>query len=359
MKSIAITLLLISAAPVRAEIKTQEKTQVQFPGMLGRMMNLFGGKAMREGATDTVAVKGNRKITINDQTGRIVDLDEEKIYELDVKGKTYRVLTFEDLRRQMEEAQQRAMEAQKTQTQTQPETKSQPQPDPNAKQVQIDVDLKESGQKRDINGYDCREVVMTITVHEKGKTLEQSGGMVMTTHQWLGPRIAALKEIEEFDRRYAEKLRGPAFGMPSLADSPSADQFAAATAMYPMMKDAIGKFNAENVNMDGTPVLTSMTMESVASPEQIAQQQQQQQQQSTAQKNDTQETNVPTSIGGLLGGLGRRAVRNRTQQQQQQQQETNTPGRATVMTMNHELIHVATSVSAGDLAVPGGFKEKK
>ena len=354
MKPITLAVLLISSLPLAAEIKTQEKTQVQFPGMLGRMMNLFGGKAMQEGTVDTVAVKGNRKITLSDQTGRIVDLEEEKIYELDRKGKTYKVVTFEDIRRQMEQAQEQAKQAQKSQPQ--PEAKAQPQPDPNAKQVQVDFDLKESGQKKNINGYDCREVVMTITVHEKDKTLQQSGGMVMTTHQWLGPRIAGLKEIEDFDRRYAEKLRGPAFVMPSLADSPSADQFAAASAMYPMMKDAIGKFNTENVNMDGTSVLTSMTMESVASPEQMAQQQQQQQQQqSTAQTNDTQ--NVPTSIGGLIGGLGRRAVRNRTQQQPQP--ENNAPGHTTVMTMNHELINVATAVSAGDLAIPSGFKERK
>ena len=325
--------------------------------MMGRMMNFFGGKAMREGTIDTVAVKGNRKISINGDTGRIVDLDEEKVYELDLKSKTYRVLTFDDLRRQMEQARERARQSeQKPQPQTAP---AQPRQDPNAKQIQIDFDRKETGQKKTINGYDCREILTTITVREKDKTLEESGGMVMTTHEWLGPRIEAMREIQEFDRRYAEQLRGPLFAaMPSLATSPSADQFAAAAAMYPMMTDAIGKFSAENVNMEGTSILTSMTMESVASKEQLAEQQKQQQQQA-AQTDNTQTTNVPTSIGGLLGGLGKRAVRNKTQQQQQQQQENSTPGRATVMTMNHELITVTTAVTPADLAIPQGLKEKK
>ena len=232
MKPIAITLVFLSAGLLRAEIKTQEKSQMQFPGMLGRMMNLFGGKSMREGVVDTVAVKGNRKITINDMTGRIVDLDEEKVYDLDMKAKKYKVMTFDELRQQMEQAQQRAKNEQEK---TQPSTASKSEPNSNAKQMQIDFDLKETGQKKNINGFDCREVVMTITVREKDKTLEQSGGMVMTTHQWLTPRIAAMKEITDFDSRYAEKLRGPSFAI-----MPSADQMAAAAAMYPMLTDAIG-----------------------------------------------------------------------------------------------------------------------
>jgi hypothetical protein len=55
--------LLCSTIALRADIKTQVKDQVQFAGALGRMMSIFGGKAMREGVTDTIAAKGNRKIT--------------------------------------------------------------------------------------------------------------------------------------------------------------------------------------------------------------------------------------------------------------------------------------------------------
>ncbi|HLH38601.1 MAG TPA: hypothetical protein VKX39_05590 [Bryobacteraceae bacterium] len=349
MKVVTGALLLLSAVSLRAEIKTQEKSQVQFPGMLGRMMNIFGGKAMREGVVDTVAVKGNRKITLNDTTGQIIDLDEEKIYNLDMRSKTYQVRTFDDVRRQMEQAQEQARQAQQKQ-QPASEPKSATPPPSDAKQMQIDFDLKQTGQTRNINGYDCREVVMTITVHEKGKTLEQSGGMVMTTHEWLTKKIDAMKEIADFDRRYAEKLHGPTF-----AAMPSADQMAAAAAMYPMLTEALGKFNVENVNMDGTPILTTMVTESVASAEQIQQQQQQQQQQN-AQSNDS--GGIPTSVGGLIGGLGRRAIRNRAQKQQQQQQENSAPGRATVMTLNNEVIQIATQVSASDLAIPAGFQQK-
>lgn len=338
MKPFSIVLLLCSAAVLRADIQTQEKDQVQFAGALGRMMSIFGGKAMREGVTDTIAVKGNRKITFNDTVGTIIDLDEEKVYQLDMKAKTWKVLTFDDVRRQFEQAEQRAKKAE-----DKPQEAAEPANNPDAKQIQIDFDVKDTGEKKNINGYDCHEVVITVAVHEKDKTLEQSGGMVLTTHEWLAPRVPSMQEIADFDRRYAEKLHGPTY-----AAMPSADQMAAAAALYPMLAPALGRLNAERVNMDGTPVLISMVTESVASPEQ-------QQEQEKAQQNDSSR-GVPTSVGGLIGGFGRRALASRAQKKQQP--ENTTPGRATVMTINHELMKAVTAVSAADVAIPSGFKQK-
>ena len=51
-------------------------------------------------------------------------------------------------------------------------------------------------------GYDARQVITTVTVREKGSTLEDAGGAVMTVDSWLGPEIPALKELAEFQMRY-------------------------------------------------------------------------------------------------------------------------------------------------------------
>jgi hypothetical protein len=104
---IALALVTL-AAPVHAEVKTREKTQVKLEGMLGKMFNLFGGKSAKEGVESRTAVKGNRKATLNDDGGQIVDLTEEKVYQLDAKKKQYTVMTFEEIRRRMREAQERA-----------------------------------------------------------------------------------------------------------------------------------------------------------------------------------------------------------------------------------------------------------
>ena len=170
-------------------------------------MNIFGGKAAREGVTSTVVVKGDRKATMNDETGQIVDLAEEKVYDLDLKKKTYKVTTFAELRRRMEEEQKKAAGRRQAQRSRRPREAA-AGADPNAKEIEVDFDIKNTGQKKTINGFDTHEVVMTITVREKGKTLEQSGGMVLTSDMWLAPTIAAMKEVADFDMRYAQKLYG-------------------------------------------------------------------------------------------------------------------------------------------------------
>ena len=59
-----IALVILAAAiagPValRADVKTQEKTRIQFGGALGKMINFFAGKAAREGITSTIALHGD------------------------------------------------------------------------------------------------------------------------------------------------------------------------------------------------------------------------------------------------------------------------------------------------------------
>ena len=146
--------LLTAAAPaLKADVRADEKSRVEFAGMLGRMYNIFGGKTAREGLTMTVAVKGDRKATLSDQTGQIVDLGEEKVYDLDLKKKTYKVTTFAELRRRMEEAQKKADEEARKESGR--EEKDKPAAaDPNAKQMEVDFDIKNTGAKKTINGFE-------------------------------------------------------------------------------------------------------------------------------------------------------------------------------------------------------------
>ena len=102
---------LSSTVALRADVRSDERTKFQLAGALGKVVNFFGGKAARDGVTSTVAIKGSRMMTTSgDSTAQIVDLGEEKIYDLDLKKKSYRVTTFADVRRQMEEAKRKAEE---------------------------------------------------------------------------------------------------------------------------------------------------------------------------------------------------------------------------------------------------------
>jgi hypothetical protein len=332
-------MVLIATGFVLADVRTDEKSQVKFEGTLGRMVNFFGGRGAREGIVSTVAVKGNRKMMTTDKTAQLVDLAEEKVYELDLDKKSYTVTTFAEIRRQMEEARRKAAQ----QAQQAPKEKEQAAaPSDQNPQVEIDFDLKESGQKKAINGFDAREVVMTVSVHEKGKPIAQNGGMVLTSSTWLTPKVANAAEIADFDRRYAEKL-----GLFTMVD---AQQMAAAVAMYPMMADAMKRMQAENVRLDGTPVLTVMKFDAVAPPDSTQQ---------TAKQEPKQENTRP-SFGGIGGALARRALSKKDNDKDKETEAAApaTPGRATIMTIQHELLKVTPTVSDADVAIPAGFKVK-
>ena len=160
-----------------------------------------------KGSASSVAVKGDRLATLHDTTGQIIDLAEEKIYDIDMKAKSYRVTTFADLRRRMEEAQRKAQE-ERARAEKPAEKPQEPAPrDPKQPEVEVDFQLKETGQKKTVNGFDTREIVMTITLREKGKTLEQAGGLVLTSDMWMAPKVAGMNEIAEFYLRYAQTVR--------------------------------------------------------------------------------------------------------------------------------------------------------
>jgi len=88
----------------------------------------------------------------------------------------------------MREAEEKAkQDAQKEQPGERQEEKQKQEEKPQ-KEVEVDFDVKETGQKKQIAGYDTHESVMTITVREKGKTIEESGETPVDVVQILKDR---------------------------------------------------------------------------------------------------------------------------------------------------------------------------
>lgn len=320
--AVALPVIALLGSPLAAEVKTREKTFVKFEGMLGRVVGMFGGKAAREGVVSSSAVKGNRKATVNDNTGQIIDLGEEKIYDIDFKKKQYQVTTFEELRRRMKEAQEKAKKDMEREEGRPEETKKdQPQ-----KEYEIDFDAKETGQRKQVAGHDAREVIMTVTLREKGVALEEGGGFVMTSDAWLGPEIAALKELSDFDMRYYKQLYGAeSFGL-------AADQMAMVMGMYPMLAKASERLKQEGDKLKGTPLATTTMFEVVRSKAQMAE--------AGSQGN--------SSGGGLSGMFARKMIK----------KEEPKP-RTAVFTAQHEFQEIAATAAAADVAIPADFREKK
>ena len=336
--AVVVCAVTVGSSTLTADVRADQRVKFQLGGTLGKIVNMFGGKGAREGVTSMVAVKGDRKVTMSDTVGQIVDLNEEKIYDIDMKRKSYTVTTFAERRKQLEEARRNA---EKTAAEARAEEPSKPaEKDPDAKEVEVDFDLKNTAETRAINGFDTKKTVLTVTVREKGKTLDEAGGLVMTTDMWLAQNAPSTKDLADFERRYAEKL----FGASVTGASPQ--DMAMVMAMYPQLKPALDRMRAEGSKIEGTAILTDMRMEAV--PPGTANQ--------TAEGMPAPEAAPKKGgFGGMLGGLKKMAEAS----QKQGNNSNAKPTRTIFLTTSVEMLKLTSDVDAAAIALPAGFSERK
>ena len=327
-------LCLFSATTILADAKITQKTQVQFGGVLGTAMNVFGGKGAREGMTSEVSVKNNRRISRTGDTSEIVDLDEEKIYYVDYAKKTYKVITFAELRKQFKDAMKESESADKP-------SKSEKK-DPDAKEYEVDFDSRNTGKSEEINGFKTKQTIATVTVREKGKTLQQSGGLVMTADMWLAPRIPAVREHEEFERRYIRKVYGD-IGI-------DFKSMAAVMASAPEMAKAMKAFQAKQASMDGSPVRSVLTFETVPDPN------------ARPSEDDDESASAANqavkALGGFMNRMKKKGADKQADDSDTKKPQATTKGGSVLFRSNTELLKAASSTPSSDLAIPPGFKLK-
>lgn len=315
--------LIIAGPTVFADVKMQEKTIFQMGGAMGGLINKLAGDAAKDGVVSSVAVRGSRKMTTNEATGKIIDLAEEKVYDIDYRKKEYRVTTFAELRKRWEDAQAKAKKDVDDM-----KTEDRPDPRQEGKQYEVSFDVKETGQKKTIAGYNTHEVVVTVTMHEKGKKLEDGGGLVMTNDMWIAPKIAAMDEVMAFDLKFAKAIYG------STIPSIDAAQMSMLLASYPSFKEMAEKMAVEAKKLDGTLLASSSMLEAVKSAEQMA---------------ASAAPAASASQGGIAGRLAARMMPKPKPGEQ----------KTKAFSSSSETISLSTTVTDSDTALPAGFKEKK
>jgi hypothetical protein len=301
----------------RADVKVEEKTKIKLEGTAGAVLSVLGGDAAKDGAVQTVAVRGDRKRTLGDTGGEIVDLKEEKVYRLDPGKKTYEVVTFEELRKQF----------QKTQDDLKKSSGEKSDGTARESDVEVDLEVRKTGEKKTVNGFATEQALVTVTARKKGQTLEQGGGTVITQDLWLTKADTGRAEIAAFDRRYAEKIYGK---------DPAAafQQLALVAATNPGIAPGLKKLAAEAGKIEGSPVLSSMRIESVKSAAEVA------------ADRKSEEPSASEGLGGFLSKAIAKQVKPKSEP------------RATIMTSSTEVLSVAPSASEADVALPAGYEKR-
>ncbi len=251
-KMAVLALALATPSFVFADYTYQETTQITGGSVMSmmKMAGAFSSQARKAGepVVSTVYIKDNRMARVSADSIEIIDLDKETITHLDAVKHTYTVMTFEQIRQQMQQARQ---EMQKRQAE---HANNAPAPSPDASDVKMsfDVKVRKTGAEKQVSGLDSKEAILTMTMNATDQKTQQTGSMAITNDMWMVPAIPGYDQVRDFYKRMAEKM-GPdmaGLGMDMgkmLAQNPGAGQ-------------ALEDMGKEMQKLDGVPVMQIMRM---------------------------------------------------------------------------------------------------
>jgi hypothetical protein len=168
------------------------------------------------GGADTASkhyFKGQKMAMQSSSISSIVDLDAQTITTLNHTARTYSVMKFSDLGQAMQ-----------------------------GTNIDAKVDVKQTGQKKNINGYNAAEVVMTMAVDSPQAPQMK---MTMEIDMWLSPDPPGAQEMSSFYRKNMDKLPWAAM---------------AGGGANPGMQRAMADMQRQMAQLGGVPVLQVVKM---------------------------------------------------------------------------------------------------
>jgi hypothetical protein len=317
------------------DVKMTSTTKLTFEGALGTMMKMMGGN---KPLTTTQYIQGNKSRTDNlDENGKvttssIVDLDREVFINIDHKKKEYTEMTFAEFRNMLKGMGGEAKEKRESQ-QGEPELK-----------WSFEVKVDRTGEKKKVAGYNTEKVILTLTAQgekpaESGKPGEmKQGGMVVTSTNWLGSEVQGYDELRAFQTAFAEKL-----GM-----APGSEGFAGMLGglikKNPQLAEAMKKLEQEGTKLQGVPLVSENVFETWGQPSGES---------PKVSEAEGQEQEMPKSVSGMLGGLGKKFGEKAVKKEQ----DTDNNGRTVMMQSVTEITAIENaSVDAVFFVPPTSYK---
>ena len=347
-------LLLLLATAAFADFRYEETTKIT-GGSLVSMMKFAGAfsrdaKQAMQPITSTVLVKGNRMARINPDRTEIIDLDKETITKIDHRNKQYTVMTFEQMKQQIQEAQQRARREAK---QPPPGESSEPPPQMNFKAA-----VKNTGATKDIAGLNASEAILTMVLEGTDQKTGQKGSMAFTNDMWMASEVPGYQEVRDFNRRMAVKMG--AVMADALRPAMASMQPGSAEGMAEMMK--------EMSKLKGIPVQQIMRMGATANGQPLPaaseaplppepQGPQAPSAGEVAQKSAS--SAISSRLGGFggFGGFGRRKKED-PQPSPPQDQATGAPAQSVLMESTTEMTGFSNGpIEDARFNVPDGYRE--
>lgn len=341
----AIAAILTSAA--RADVTMEERMSISGAGLM-KMANMNG--------TTTTRISGQRARTdsnlqfesglmrafgrgFGDST-EIVRLDQDKMYSVNNKKKTYTETTFAETRAQMEKVTQQMRDAQ-----AQQQRATSGVDDSQCEWSEPKADVQRTGEKATLAGFQAERVTVIATQSCKDKSTGQVCDFGLVLDQWLAPNFTASAEAQAYQLAFAEKL-----GMKTASSRDFAER---AESMFGRYQGLWSEVATKMRDVKGYPVRLSFNL-GVGGPQCQSTQEAQAAGNSGASASPA---SLGEALGGALGGMfGKKKAAPPPESAAPPAQLPG--GLMSLMGMSTELISVSNdSLDPQSFEVPAGFKK--
>ncbi len=305
----------VIAAPALGDGSIKERGKVKFGKGFG-LANKLGGSATRDGLITEVFAGANEKRTRAEDRGIYYSLVDEIECDINYKKERATCKTFAE--RREENAQTREMFAGMFGGSGSGGQSGESTHETEFEKIDLGAET--------VNGFETQHDRWIITTREKGKTLEEAGGAVVTVDLWIGPEIPVQQEIWELDQKYLAAI-----------DMPSGEEMAQLVSALPVFQAALNEYEGRRSEAQGSVVRSELVFESVV----------------------VGASDGGSSPGGRLRGIGKkiRLGRNKDQNDSGSDNSQGAGGgeveRIERLRSSTEIVDTSTS---GNASIPAGFK---
>ena len=356
-KWLAPGLCLLLTTSSFADFRYDETTRITGGAVVG-MMKFAGAfskdaKQTMEPTTSTVIVKGNRMAHINPLQTEIVDLDKETITNIDHRKRQYTVMTFQQMKQQIMEAQQKARQQQEKERAKQPQADSSAPPP----EMKFKVNVKNTGGTKNVAGLQAKEAILSMAMEGTDQKSGEKGALAMTNDMWLAPEIPGYAEVREFNRRFAIK-------MGTILSDAIKPQLA---AMQPGMYQGMAEMAKEMSKLNGVPVSQIMRVGTTvngaplpaASEAPLPPSNGPEMPSAGEVAKESAASTVASKIGlGGFGGFGRKKKKEEAKQEPAQTQPGTSPNSGVLLETSIEMTSFSSApVDVSQFNVPPGYTQ--
>ena len=159
----------------------------------GSLVNIpIVGSRLKEPHATVHYLRGNRMATVSKSTSSIWDLDAGTVTTVNTDKKSYSVMTFEQMRKVMEDSMKQMQEAQGRQK--------------NDVDYKWNVSVQDAGEDKVVAGFNAHHYILTMTGEATDQASGGTAGTKMVIDNWMAKSVPGMKEYHEFHKRMAEKM---------------------------------------------------------------------------------------------------------------------------------------------------------